>query len=180
MRFADSFLVQPLGCSTPSAGFARQRAESPRFEAAPIKPSDPDPQNTAFVDVSADGAMVNHSNITLLDCSRGAYCARDFQIVGQDWLTKARFAIRAKLPPDTSSDQIEEILQACLPNASGGNQSPQGTLSKVLEKEDESQVETASYQRLLPFDQPVKIDFRILPQSSDRLRFGVEIKRKAS
>jgi len=94
--------------------FAQQPPDGPKFEVASIKPSDPDPQNTMFIGMSADGAMVNYTNITLLDCIRGAYRVRDFQIAGPDWMTKARFAISAKLPPNASPDQIPKMLQALL------------------------------------------------------------------
>src|ERR1700733_8090707 len=70
--------------------FALQAAGDPRFEVASIKPSDPNPDNPMFIGMSADGAMVTYTNITLRDCIRGAYLARDFQIVGPDWMTKAR------------------------------------------------------------------------------------------
>jgi uncharacterized protein (TIGR03435 family) len=94
--------------------FAQQAPDEPRFEVASIKPSDPNPQNPMFIGMSADGAMVKYTNITLRDCIRGAYRARDFQIVGPDWMTKARFEIDAKLPPGTSTDQIPEMLRALL------------------------------------------------------------------
>jgi uncharacterized protein (TIGR03435 family) len=93
---------------------AQQATNKPAFEVASIKPSDPNPQNTMVIGMSADGAMVNYANITLLDCIRGAYRVRDFQITGPDWMTKARFAISAKLPPNSSSEQIPEMLQALL------------------------------------------------------------------
>ncbi len=64
--------------------------------------------------MSADGAIVKYTNITLRDCIRGAYRARDFQIVGPEWMTGARFEISAKLPPGASADQIPEMLQALL------------------------------------------------------------------
>ena len=67
-----------------------------------------------FIGMSADRAIVKYTNITLRDCIRGAYRVRDFQIVGPDWMTKARFEINAKLPPGASTDQIPEMLQALL------------------------------------------------------------------
>src|SRR5262245_24483900 len=59
------------------------------FEVASIKATDPNPNNAAFIGMSADGARVKYSNITLRDCIRGAFRTRDFQIVGPDWMTKA-------------------------------------------------------------------------------------------
>ena len=90
------------------AGFAQQ----PRFEVASIRPFDPIPGGPVVM--SADGALVTYTNIALLDCIRGAYRVRDFQIVGPDWMTKARFEITAKLPAGASADQIPEMLQALL------------------------------------------------------------------
>ena len=96
------------------AAFAQQAPEPPRFEVASIKPSDPNPGSPMFIGMSADGAMVTYTNITLRDCILGAYRARDFQIAGPDWMTKSRFQISAKLPPGATSDQIPEMLQALL------------------------------------------------------------------
>jgi uncharacterized protein (TIGR03435 family) len=86
----------------------------PRFEVASIKPSDPNPASPLFIGMSADGAMVKYTNITLRDCIRGAYRARDFQIVGPDWMTKARYEISARLPAGASTEQIPEMLRALL------------------------------------------------------------------
>jgi uncharacterized protein (TIGR03435 family) len=99
---------------TTSFALAQQVANRPAFEVASIKPSDPNPENPMFIGMSADGAVVKYTNITLRDAIRGAYRARDFQIVGPDWMTKARFEIDAKLPPDASRDQIPEMLQTLL------------------------------------------------------------------
>jgi uncharacterized protein (TIGR03435 family) len=96
------------------AGFAQQSTGELRFEVASIKPSDPNPQSPTLVGMSADGAMVTYTNITLRDCIRGAYRVRDFQIVGPDWMTKARFEIRATLPAGASADQIPEMLRSLL------------------------------------------------------------------
>lgn len=85
-----------------------------RFEVASVKSSDPNPSSPLFIGMSADGAMVKYTNITLQDCIRGAYRVRDFQIVGPDWMTKARFEINARLPAGASADQIPEMLQALL------------------------------------------------------------------
>jgi transcriptional regulator with XRE-family HTH domain len=48
----------------------------------------------------------------------------------------------------------------------------------VLQEEDESQFETAAYQLNLPFDAPVRIDFRVSPLDTDRVRLGVQVMRK--
>jgi len=93
---------------------AQQAADKLSFEVASIKASDPNPSNPAWIGMSADGAIVKYTNITLRDCIRGAYRARDFQIIGPEWMTNARFEISAKLPSGASTDQIPEMLQALL------------------------------------------------------------------
>ncbi|MGO9316482.1 MAG: helix-turn-helix domain-containing protein [Terracidiphilus sp.] len=50
---------------------------------------------------------------------------------------------------------------------------------RVLHEEDESQFETVAYQLNLPFDEPVRIDFRVSPLDKGRARLGVQIMRKA-
>ncbi len=94
--------------------FTMPAAEKPAFEVASIKATDPNPANTAFIGMTADGARVKYTNITLRDCIRGAFRVRDFQIVGPDWMTKARYEINATLPASASMDQIPEMLQALL------------------------------------------------------------------
>jgi uncharacterized protein (TIGR03435 family) len=94
--------------------FAQQASDSPRFEVATIKATDPNPANPMFIGMSADGAMVKYTNITLRDCIRGAYRVRDFQIIGPNWMTSARFEINAKLPAGASQEQIPERLQVLL------------------------------------------------------------------
>jgi uncharacterized protein (TIGR03435 family) len=111
--FAIGVCLASLGLVFAQQAPNENRAE-PRFEVASIKPSDPNPDSPLFIGMSADGALVKYTNITLRDCIRGAYRARDFQIVGPDWMTKGRFEISAKLPAGASTDQIPEMLQALL------------------------------------------------------------------
>jgi uncharacterized protein (TIGR03435 family) len=89
-------------------------AQKPAFEVASVKATDPNPANTAFVGMTADGARVKYTNITLRDCLRGAFRVRDFQIVGPDWMTKERYEINATLPTGASMEQIPEMLQSLL------------------------------------------------------------------
>ncbi len=50
---------------------------------------------------------------------------------------------------------------------------------QVLGEDDEDKVETAIHQLLLPFDQPVNIDFRISPGTAEKaVRCSLQIKRK--
>ena len=97
-----------------SLGSAQNPPEKPSFEVASIKPSDPNPQNPIWIGMSADGAQLNFSNITLKDCIRAAFRVRDFQITGPDWITNLRFEIKAKLPSGATMDQISAMLQTLL------------------------------------------------------------------
>lgn len=93
---------------------AARAAVSPSFEVASIKATDPNPDNPSWIGMTADGAMVTYTSITLKACIRAAYGVRDFQIAGPDWMSTARFAIKAKLPAGASMDQIPEMLQSLL------------------------------------------------------------------
>jgi len=54
-------------------------------------------------------------------------------------------------------------------------------LTQFFEDQEEAQGEGLRYQLLLPFDEPVNFAFRVSPSphSADRVRFEVEIRRKA-
>jgi uncharacterized protein (TIGR03435 family) len=88
--------------------------KKPAFEVATVKPSDPNPENTILVGMSADQAIVRYGNITLRDAIRGAFRVRDFQIVAPDWMSNARFQIEGKLEQGAPVDQIPEMLQSLL------------------------------------------------------------------
>lgn len=94
--------------------FAQPRANKPAFEVASIKPYDPNSSEQMWTGMSADGAMVRFTNISLKDCIRAAYGVRDFQIQGPAWLSDTRFEITAKLPAGTKPDQFPEMLQSLL------------------------------------------------------------------
>jgi hypothetical protein len=50
---------------------------------------------------------------------------------------------------------------------------------EVLPDLDDEQFESVTYQLFLPFDEPLKMDFRISPHTEDRVGFAVQVKRKA-
>jgi transcriptional regulator with XRE-family HTH domain len=50
----------------------------------------------------------------------------------------------------------------------------------ILGDEEDTPVESVTYQLLLPFDEPVKLDFRMSPHSTDKVNLTVQVKRKAS
>jgi uncharacterized protein (TIGR03435 family) len=82
------------------------------FEVASVKPTDPN--NSVFVEMSADPSIVSYRNLTLRDAIRGAYKVSDFQIVGPGWMSSVRFNVDAKLPNVATTDQIPDMFQALL------------------------------------------------------------------
>lgn|GEM_PF-6212080 len=108
MNATISFLLVSI-----TIAFAQQPPAKPTFEVATIRPADPNLADSVFVGMSADPSFVTYRNTNLRDAIRGAYKVRDFQIVGPDWMSTARFDIAAKLPPGASTDQIPEMFQPC-------------------------------------------------------------------
>jgi uncharacterized protein (TIGR03435 family) len=105
----STICVLLVGCGI---ALAQQPPPKPTFEVATIKPLDPN--SSVLVGMSADPSIVRYGNLTLRHAIRGAYKVRDFQIVGPDWMSTARFNVDAKLPPGASTDQIPEMFQALL------------------------------------------------------------------
>jgi uncharacterized protein (TIGR03435 family) len=109
MRKAACLLLVVSG-----AAFAQQAPAKAAFEVASVRPADPNPANAILVGMSADPSMVRYRNLTLRDAIRGAYMVRDFQIVGPDWMSTARFEVDAKLPAGARTEQIPEMFQNLL------------------------------------------------------------------
>jgi uncharacterized protein (TIGR03435 family) len=57
---------------------------------------------------------LNYSNVSLRDIIRNAYRLKDYQISGPAWISSERYDVVAKLPADSSRDQIPEMLQTLL------------------------------------------------------------------
>jgi len=101
---AVAIAVAPLAAQVP--------AQKPSFEVASVKPINPN--DSVFVEMSADPSIVRYRNLTLRDAIRGAYKVSDFQIVGPDWMSGVRFEVNAKLPAGATTDQIPEMFQTLL------------------------------------------------------------------
>jgi len=107
MRSTISFLLIWCGIA-----LAQRPPAKPTFEVATVRPLDPN--SSVLVGMSSDPSIVRYGNLTLRDAVRGAYKVRDFQIVGPDWMSTARFNVDAKLPAGASTDQIPEMFQSLL------------------------------------------------------------------
>lgn len=84
------------------------------FEVASVKPAAPMTGGMFRIGMRVDAGRMDYENVTLRDCIRTAYRLKDFQVVGPDWLTSARFDITAKLPEGSTKEQVPEMLQALL------------------------------------------------------------------
>jgi len=62
----------------PALLLSQARSKEPlSFEVASVKPMDPN--DTVFVEMSADPSIVTYRNLTLRDAIRGAYKVNDFR-----------------------------------------------------------------------------------------------------
>ena len=89
------------------------QATPPAFEVASVKHAPP-AGNDIRVMMGGDAGRVNYSNVTLRNVMTRAFSVKDGQITGPDWLSSERYDIVAKLPPNTSRDQIPLMLQTLL------------------------------------------------------------------
>ena len=87
-------------------------AQAPRFEVASVRlvpPGEPARAQTA------DGALLRYPSTSLLVLLRQAYRLRSpEQLEGPAWMRSQLYQIEAKLPANSSRDQIPEMLQALL------------------------------------------------------------------
>ncbi len=90
--------------------------------------------------------------------------------------TQKQFAARFNVEPLTIANWEKGKIE---PRSDQHRALLSNLFMSVLQEEGESQFEIATYQLHLPFNEPVKIDFRVSPHSADRVRLGIEITRKA-
>jgi uncharacterized protein (TIGR03435 family) len=91
-------------------------AQTPTFEVASIRPSEPIDVQQAKVNIGLhiDGAQVRIISFSLRDCLARAYGVKTTMISGPDWTASERFDISATLPPGSTPAQIPQMLQALL------------------------------------------------------------------
>jgi uncharacterized protein (TIGR03435 family) len=67
---------------------------------------------------TSDPGRIHYTAIRLKDLLMTAYSVKDFQIVGPGWLDNidetTRFTIDATMPPETTKEQLREMLQSLL------------------------------------------------------------------
>ena len=93
-----------------------QTAPAPlEFVVATVKAAPP-PTSIGFMRVGMrDGpGTVNYDNVAMIDVLTNAYGVKQHQITGPDWLRSERYNIVAKMPPNSTKEQIPAMLQALL------------------------------------------------------------------
>jgi uncharacterized protein (TIGR03435 family) len=85
----------------------------PEFEVASIHPVD-QTLESAKVGIQIDGSMLRLTYLSLKDMIRMAEDVKDYQVVGPEWITGARFDIAAKFPAGATREQVRPMLQTLL------------------------------------------------------------------
>ena len=101
------------------AAFGQGAAESPTFEVASVKPSEPQPSGMMRVRMSGgpgtpDPGQLTYTNVSLKNVLATAYEVNDYQISGPNWLDGQRFDIVAKIPQGAPKEQFQQMLQNLL------------------------------------------------------------------
>ena len=94
------------------------------FEVASIKPAQqpkPDAQGRMFMRRPSGGpgseeipGRISYPFVTLKNILMTAYNVKNFQVSGPSWLDNERFDITATMPPDTTMEQFQIMLQNLL------------------------------------------------------------------
>ena len=105
-----------LMCSAPAA--AQPLPSRPSFEVASIKPAPP-PVNGADYRMrggpgTSDPGQISCPRVGMLDLLMKAYGVRMDQVSGPDWIHTEVYSISAKVPPNTTRDQFNLMLQNLL------------------------------------------------------------------
>jgi uncharacterized protein (TIGR03435 family) len=103
--------------------FAQTPDRPPSFEVASVKPAQPptpDAQGRMFMrgprggPGTKDPGRIDYPYMTLKSLLMTAYNVKNYQIAGPSWLDSERFDITATMPPDTSKEQFQVMLQNLL------------------------------------------------------------------
>jgi len=121
-----TILSASLALFTSSMVFGQSTAALPSFEVASVKvaePPKPDAQGRMFITRGCSGGLLPRSNDPgTLTCNNEplkqlliiAYGLKDYQIEGPDWLQTDGYDITAKVPPGTTREQFNQMLQQLL------------------------------------------------------------------
>ncbi len=96
-------------------------AEPLSFEVASVKPAAPQEANGRIMinngrggPGSSDPTRLTFTNVSLMSILTRAYNVKNYQVTGPAWLDSERYDIIAKVPPDTTKEQSNIMLQNLL------------------------------------------------------------------
>jgi uncharacterized protein (TIGR03435 family) len=103
-----------LFCSGGSGQQSQESRSAERsFEVAAIKPNNSGDRRTGFLPLSGDRFMAN--NVTVRQLIQFSYKLQDFQIIGGPaWTEVKRFNVEAKVPSNTTADEVPSMMQSLL------------------------------------------------------------------
>jgi uncharacterized protein (TIGR03435 family) len=104
---------------TACTAFGQAAADSPMFEAASVKPAEPQTGMGIRVMMrggpgTPDPGQINYSNVSLKNVLTVAYGVKGYQINGPKWLDSERFDIVAKIAQGSTKEQFQLMLQNLL------------------------------------------------------------------
>lgn len=96
-----------------------QTPASPTFEVASIKPAAPQEMGRMMMGTrggpgTPDPGQYTATNMPLSRLIMQAYNVRSFQVTGPSWVDSQRFDVGAKVPPGTTKEQFQQMLQNLL------------------------------------------------------------------
>jgi uncharacterized protein (TIGR03435 family) len=87
--------------------------QAPAFEVASVKPAAARSVRASMRGGPGtdDPGQISFANVTLIHVLLRAYDVKTYQVSGPDWLSSERYDIAAKIPPGTTKEQFNLMLQ---------------------------------------------------------------------
>jgi uncharacterized protein (TIGR03435 family) len=102
----------PLACVLVAA-----LTQSPAFEVASVKPAAPNAGPRGSMrggPGTPDPGQIAFTNVTLASVLLRAYAFQNYQLAAPAWMSSRRYDIAARIPPDTTPEQFNQMLQNLL------------------------------------------------------------------
>jgi len=89
-------------------------AQKPTFDVASIKPAAPQEDGRIMMMMGGDPGMFDFKHVNLRMMVTRAWGIKDYQLNAPDWMNTVFFDVQAKMPPDTTAEVKNQMLQALL------------------------------------------------------------------
>jgi len=105
-------LLQHLFYGVLACAMAYGQATS-SFDVASVKPSNAGVRSSMRGGPgTSDPGRITYTNVTLFNVLLRAYNVKSYQLSAPDWMSSQRYDIAAKIPPGTSKESFERMLQS--------------------------------------------------------------------